>query len=331
MDLGRPVGVAVDRLHGLALAQLDRNHGVPVFVDSGAFSEVDADMNVVAPIGEAEWSRRLDVYERIAKAQGSDAYLVMPDRVGDAAYSLSLLRRYRDRIDRLASMGAQIIVPLQDTRDLAAAHDAVSAILGREDWIPGIPSMKGATEPAALHAYLGTHRPEVVHLLGMGPRSKGWPTRREILEAAGVDAQLDSVVVRSMAGRTRGPGGTPSAYTQARIDAAERLADTRWSDTSIVVPHEHAPALGLDYTDLIGQPSVWLSMSGRRQVADAAGLARKQTRQFVRDPDRFVGDPMSGALVEFELDAAWAAWLERMTGPSATYEALTSVLRAQEA
>ena len=134
-ELGKPYGVAVTALTQEGIRQIMQGKDTPVFVDSGAFSEVDRDLNVVNPINHEEWKRRLSIYEGFAGALHGDVYLVAPDRVGDPDHSLTLLRHYKPELDRIRALGAQIIVPLQAgmTGSLADHHAKVAQILGKDE------------------------------------------------------------------------------------------------------------------------------------------------------------------------------------------------------
>lgn len=65
-----------------------------------------------------------------------------------------------------------------------------------------------------------------------------------------------------------------------------------------------------EHDDLLAHPSLWLDAWGRGMVASAARLPPDDARAFVMDPDSFVSDPRRAALVEFELDGAWASLVE---------------------
>lgn len=64
---------------------------------------------------------------------------------------------------------------------------------------------------------------------------------------------------------------------------------------------------------LLPLPSLWLDRRARYLVAEAAGLGPELTAAFVADPEGFCDDPAQAALVEYELDGAWASMVEQWT------------------
>ena len=101
---GADIGVTVSELSENGIQELEALAGtdVAVFVDSGAFSEVkpnDAgELEVVAEI--TDWTRRLDVYRRLAEALGSQLSIVAPDAVGDQVKTFHRLQHWAEEIGR---------------------------------------------------------------------------------------------------------------------------------------------------------------------------------------------------------------------------------------
>ncbi len=180
--IGQPMGVAADECGGACereLAALAQS-GIPVFVDSGAFGEIrfpaKGPPQVVKPISEQEWLRRLGLYERLAHVLGSQLYAVAPDRVGDQQETLARLRGYRRQIRSTRDRGAQILVPLQRGRlSLAQFQREAAKALGFDDFIPAVPMKKRATTAAELAEYLEQGCPSSLHLLGLGSKSPQAP------------------------------------------------------------------------------------------------------------------------------------------------------------
>lgn len=97
--IGHAIGVAAPEVSANAEAELVAlaGRGIPVFVDSGAFSEVTfgaEGVTVVAPITDADWRERLALYRRLAVALGPDVYLVAPDRIADQEETIRRMARY---------------------------------------------------------------------------------------------------------------------------------------------------------------------------------------------------------------------------------------------
>ncbi len=110
-----PVGFSAGHVREKAKEELLRS-GLPLFADSGAFSEVAATpqgLTVTRPISHTDWMRRLSLYQCRADRHGSRLSLAVPDRVGDQEYTLGLLERYRAEVQRVATTGARLLVPLQ--------------------------------------------------------------------------------------------------------------------------------------------------------------------------------------------------------------------------
>lgn len=208
--IGHPIGVAANELSENAVVELEAlgGRGIPVFVDSGAFSEVEfgpAGPEVVRPISEGDWREIIDLYLRLAIALGPFVYVVAPDRVGDQNRTLYLLSHFKKELRLLAAMGANVLVPMQKgSRSQADFAAAVRALL-RFDFVHAIPSKKNATTLAELDSYMRAVRPARVHLLGLGPKNRNAAKALAIVEAAspGAAVTLDSNMIAANVGRTK--------------------------------------------------------------------------------------------------------------------------------
>lgn len=254
----RNVGITCSTARGPLLTELEQHAGpgrlLDVFVDSGAFGEVDfteAGRVVVDPITDEGWQERLAIYRRVAYAFGPHAFLVLPDSVGDQQETLSRLARYRDVAHELERLGAHLILPVQNgalegAAFIEAALKAVGLTIDRV--ILGIPTAKAATSPEQLDGlcrqlwHLGADG-LTFHLLGMGPKSKRWGPMRDAIRDWFPDAVIysDSVDHKREVGRTNGRGGTPRRLTEAQdraraqgLDAygtkSQSLAECGWQD-----------------------------------------------------------------------------------------------------
>jgi len=223
VDIGHPVGVVAPELNVETLDTLCTlaGTGVPLFVDSGAFSEVEITgegVKVVCPITRSDWADRLAIYRRLAVALGDQVYLVAPDKVGFQQETLMRLSRYVDKLSKLASLGAHILVPIQKG-DMTQAdfHRAVAEVLGETPWIPALPCKKAATTTDEVIAYCKEIQPPRVHLLGLGQGNRAAPHVLSGVAAVSPSTSvlLDSCLLRSSVGWTNGPGGGPSSLTIA--------------------------------------------------------------------------------------------------------------------
>lgn len=230
--IGRAIGVAVPELSAASERELIAlaGTGTPVFVDSGAFSEIEFGATgpvVVRPITHAQWGEIFALYTRLATALRGDVYVVACDRIGDQEHSLALLTTWATEIRALAELGANVLVPIQKgTRSQAEYHRAVEAVLPGVPFIPAIPSKKNATTVAELRAYMAEIKPASVHLLGLGSKNKNAAESLALIEelSPGCVVSLDANLIAASVGRSNGPGGGPRILTRARDEAADLIA-----------------------------------------------------------------------------------------------------------
>lgn len=211
-----PLGVSIPELSAPALDELCTLRGIcEVFVDTGAFPEVDRSGAAVNPITDAAWIGRTAVMHRIALALGTGAVIVAPDRVGDQQETLRRLALFADVMRACAALGARVIVPIQlGAMAPAVFDDCCTCVLG-VDYIRGIPGNKAAMPPHVLEAYLRARRPAAVHLLGVGPRGHRYEAlvdalRRFVPRAV---VSCDSNGLAAAVGKANGAGGGPRALT----------------------------------------------------------------------------------------------------------------------
>lgn len=201
-----------------------------VFVDSGAFSEVDfpkdAPPIVVRPLSDADWRDRLfDVYRWIARTYGRRAHVVAPDCVGNQAETLRRLELYAAPMRQIAR-AATVIIPVQKgALSMARMFEIECALLDldMEHVVAGIPMMKDATSLEDLAAFASSLPAGArVHLLGIGPKARNGRYALAIaaIRNACPTARItsDSAVLVSLVGRTNGRKvngkGTPRPYTK---------------------------------------------------------------------------------------------------------------------
>ena len=220
-----PLGVSIPQLSGPALDYLCTLRGIaPVFVDTEAFSEVDREGRVVAPITDAAWIDRTRVMHRIAASLGADAWIVAPDRVGDQQETLRRLARFEDVLRAIVALGARLVVPIQRGGMSATLfHDAAAAIVGGP-FVCGIPGNKAAMPAGELEDFLRARRPRAVHLLGVGPKSPRFHALVDVLRRFVPTAEVscDSNGLAALVGKTNGRGGAPRALTAWQEQTGER-------------------------------------------------------------------------------------------------------------
>lgn len=221
-DAKHPVGVSARELTPKAIDALERVR-VPVFVDSGAFGEIDKAGKVVRPLGPADWEHVFGVYERLSRA-GVDLTVVAPDRVGDQAHTLRLLELHGPRVRALMARGVRVLVPLQrGGLTLTQFADKVSSILGA-GWTPGIPSSKLAAPLNEVVEVLRGGRFASVHLLGRGPKRKSTDAVLETIHSAspGIEVTMDSNFMLANLGAGR-VGTQEAAMARGTAASTEQL------------------------------------------------------------------------------------------------------------
>lgn len=303
--IGANVGVAADQLTDDAVAALEKlaGTGTLVFVDSGAFGEVrfgPGGPAIINPISDAEWRRRLALYLRLAAALGPQLFAVAPDCVGFQDVTLARLERYAADVLALHASGANVIVPLQNGLLTLAELDArVVDILGFDDFVRGIPSKKGATTTPELVGLLAARsQAKRVHLLGLGPASKRWPSVIAALERVRPELDLfcDSVLITAHVGKTNGRRGGPRALTKA--------SDDHWHDE--LAPRSFCDAAH-DWTDNTDLAS-WATPSDVKAIADGLTLSAVERAAFLQDPDAWLqeDDRYSWPHIDHVIGQAWA-------------------------
>jgi hypothetical protein len=234
--VGQDVGVVAGEIVGRepaekelhALAGTDIN----VFVDSGAFSEVEITkdgIRTVDPITPARWESIFALYDRLAATLGPQAFLVAPDKIGDQDETLRRLETYRGRLAALAAKGARILVPVQKGALTQAAFAAkVEELLAGIAWQPALPCKKSATTPAECAAFVrefakpGRH----VHLLGLGPTNPKAPEYLRAFVDSGVTVSLDACWITANVGRENDGTNGKSKRPARRYTIAQRIAKT---------------------------------------------------------------------------------------------------------
>jgi hypothetical protein len=328
-DAGQALGVAVPELSPRAMTEL-ASVRVPVFVDSGAFSEVEfgpTGPNVVRPLGAEHWSRVFGVYRALAGLEAG-AWLVAPDMVGNQVVTLERLERYASELRQLHRAGARIIVPIQKGElSMAAFADRAAELLALP-FVCGVPMKKDATSIGELRAFLAEWRPAAVHLLGLGPESPRYGAAAAAVERAGALLTCDSVRLKALVGRRNGRGGGPRPLTLALDEATDELAGECWAATDGMDP--------IDFTDSISEPSSWLRGRARTAFLDElASIPYATTDDVVAaraDLDAWlITDAPNGIewaldpLVELALERAWAHFHHRETGSERKRRAVRAV------
>jgi hypothetical protein len=217
----------------LARPPMPGAHDALVFVDSGAFSEVefhdDGPPTYPKPISHGEWEKRLEKYDRLAAALGPQLFAVAPDKIADQDVTLERQRRYAGKVQQLLAKRANVLVPVQKgSRSMADFFTAELEALGVEPGDPriyaAIPLKKDATSLEDLEAFVAETRdrfgfsceedpdrdPPVrgrmrLHFLGRGAYSPDYRATFDAVKRACPTAIVtsDSVRIRAMVGEDR--------------------------------------------------------------------------------------------------------------------------------
>lgn len=325
-EIGHPFGITVRALLRQrdlesVLRAVSRSR-VPVFVDSGAFSEVAPapPFQVVDPIAGEEWLQILAVYRRLCEALGPLAYVVAPDQIGSQRVTLERLVRYRDQVRALRAFGANILLPLQrGERELAVFEDEARTVLGFEP-VTAFPMKKLATTDEMLERYLRARNPAAVHLLGLGRESKRWPQVRRLFARLSPRTQisLDSVLIRAKVGRDVAGGRPLTRATDVQVQQAfgwEIGGETR---RQAYRQQEEGPTL--DWTEFAAEPWLYLGKAQLKEVGVRAGLGPSELRAWVGEPQAFFHADVDGRsgwekIPEHVLFEAWRVHYQRAMVP----------------
>ncbi len=303
-----PVGFSARHVRGEAIAELQRSE-LPLFADSGAFSEVAltaAGLVVVHPISHQEWSKRLSLYQLLAERHGSNLSVVVPDRVADQEHTLLLLARYREELEALAKTGARLLIPVQRgalTPETFLQHALEVAGVPMS---PALPMKKAGMSHGEVLAFLQIIRPAHVHLLGMGfERERAKRLVRLLLNSfEALTVSLDSNRLRAVAGHSRSMTAQERTYQATPVSRLYGEVDH---------PALAGSRVNLDYTEAIAFPSMWAGAPELERIASEACLAHPE--EFLGDPDGFLQQETEGRarwewpVLSAVLDRAWSRYV----------------------
>lgn len=201
---GHDIGVAAPRVNAdteVALKEL-AGQDLAVFVDSGAFSEMDFSVSppkVVKPMTPDKWEHVLGVYKRLAKVLGPQLHVVAPDKVGDQMTTMARLYGHRSDMQEIGALGAHVLVPVQKGSSSQADFMREAKALLRMDCIPSLPCKEAATTPDELRSFVRDYKPDRLHLLGLGTRGPRAQEYLGVLAEECPDAQVtvDSCIIRA--------------------------------------------------------------------------------------------------------------------------------------
>lgn len=256
--VGEPVGVVVGLLSAPMRERLSQyvNEGGFVFVDSGVYSSGAAK--------SVDFGDVMTRYMKLATAVSFPAALlmVMPDRPGDFAGTIDLLRQHRDEIGILHAMGVELIVPLQHgAQSIVSGYDVVREAVGIDSFCLGLPCKMHCWSLDEIRQLMRERGPARVHLLGVGAdRKKLYPLAHVVASTSPqTRVTADSCRIRAMVGEgapvTVGTR-TIRARAQRELGDLRPLLDRLWTDPTELgrVAWRFAKEFGYgdDETEIIG-------------------------------------------------------------------------------
>jgi hypothetical protein len=313
----------------------NRTNRVPIFVDSGAYSESATETFI-----EADWDVVLDRYEALAKAGGDRIFLVAPDAVGSFAGTEARLRKSAPRLRTLLDLGAHILLPLQHRKGSSLAQNAAdlerAAGFGPADSAqvhPAIPwTNKVPVKPSmdALAAYLRERRPARIHFLGAGSANPNWERISRTVRSASPGTILQGDSNRFGAMRAK---GRPLTRAGRLVDTGALELDP-WSGTDADITDDEGESLG-DETENLLDLFAWTTPAERRRIAEDAMLDDSDEGEALID--LFVKGPIEDFLEAREeagggdylyeaVDAAWARRAARFASDRRRHLATRRVL-----
>lgn len=343
---GQPIGVAVPEVTPAtlqALARLRRNHHV--FVDSGAFKEVDADLNVVNPMTPKHWDKVFKVYRAVAD-MNVRAHLVAPDQVGNQDVTLERMRSMRDQLwaavlpRETFHNASEVFVPMQGgkltapefydaamealtppriERDMSGKLDpstgelySPSTVTVDYPVVPSFPSAKGKTPHSVIVGFAEERQPKRMHLLGLRVEKK----ESERLAAAIAEVSPDTVLsfdsnfLRSKIGSKGGRGGGPRDFTQARRWAVATLRDRLGRKPPVPLVER----LALD--TIIGIPDRIRSKQAHlERLREDFGKGSSASRGLARGAPAERTPEENAAMVEADIEGLYDVYERRMGRP----------------
>jgi hypothetical protein len=344
-DAGIAVGTVANELdteRSIQEVEALAGTGLPVFVDSGAFSEVteqpDGPPKVTHPITDSQWKERIALYVRLAKKLGSQLNAVAPDQIANQQMTLWRLREYAPQMAEVKSYGAHVLVALQGggpgSMDHVTFFRRATEALGFEG-VPCFPMKKAPATKVQIVEFMKIVKPPRVHFLGMGIRGDN---TADILDAV-AEVSPDTVITidaNLISGHVGVNPKTGKAAASRTLTAAQD-AITQWGheDPLGAVDNEEWD-VHEDFTDAASEPSAWTSESTRKEIAQQCQLTPAETKSFVKDPDEFLQKGIRGdgsskwyehPLMQMALETAWKERLDTVHTHVRKHEAMPAAFK----
>ena len=188
---------------------IDPNYTGNIFVDSGAFKEVNDDLSVKKAMTHEDWIKIFDVYDRLGKVWKDRIILMAPDRVGDQEVTMERLERYSKELQNLAKYGCKIMGAIQKNptipNSLFHFHTRMNNFfksIGIKDWVRGLPLNKSPVRLDDVIYMIENSEPfKYMHFLGKSPYAKDWEDwEKGLAKYTHLDITCDATIFRRMVG-----------------------------------------------------------------------------------------------------------------------------------
>lgn len=208
-DLSIPVGISLAEYRPKLREFLLEGHSLDLFVDSGAFSEIEfkRDKRVIKnPITDELWQQKFSAYRELANIYGKSCVVVAPDAVGDQEESLNRLQTYKTQVRELLDI-CEVIVPIQKGDiSLSVMYQKSLEIIMDDRIVAGIPMKKSAVGVIDYARFLSESEPPRVHLLGLSKAGLKWgqvDLTHKLLKGRAPKVTHDACRIRPLVGRGR--------------------------------------------------------------------------------------------------------------------------------
>ena len=256
---------------------LSVNPKTMLFFDSGAFSEIDKNGNIVKPI---DWNKVIGLYFQAVNAYGDRLYIVAPDRIGDQKESLRRLEAYLDRLQVFRN----VIIPLQSNAfgkgkglSLKQMYDKINTIVKGSGlqyrWIPAIPvTQKSPYDLKDVLEFVKDVEPKRLHILGASPANPQFEMLTQTLPDLNpfLDISIDAQRISAMVGYKDKAKERPRTLTELEQFYRTQKGQKEWE--------EYINYLYQEDPDRFDMTEMWSNVEG------IFGNFNRKTRRWESNP-----------------------------------------------
>jgi len=243
VDKGFQVGISakggkINKKFFNRVLALSVNPKTMLFFDSGAFSEINKQGQVVKPI---KWKDVFNLYLQAHNDYGDRLYIVAPDRMGDQRESLRRLKKW---VNDGGTVFSNTIIPLQSnihgkgkSLSLKQMYAKINKMLEHtpleETWIPAIPvTQKSPYNLNDVLQFIKDVRPKRLHILGASPANPLFERFSQSLPAVDpfIDLSLDAQRLTAMVGFKDKAKTIPRTLTELEQSYRSKYGKDEWED-----------------------------------------------------------------------------------------------------